>query len=59
MQPTDWIDGIAHLGPWIVALAAIVMWGFKGNAWRSHHDEDRRQTELLARIAAKLDAKQS
>ncbi|HEY2070953.1 MAG TPA: hypothetical protein VGG48_15465 [Rhizomicrobium sp.] len=53
MQPTDWINSIAHLGPWIVAVAAIIAWGFKSQGGR----EDRRQTDLLERIASKLDTK--
>lgn len=56
MQP-DWIGEFARLGPWIVAVVAILAWGFRSG--RSSHgerdDEARRQTALLERIAANVE----
>jgi hypothetical protein len=57
MQANDWIDGIGHLGPWIVAVVAIVTWGLKNSVFAGGRFETRRQTELLERIAAQLDKK--
>jgi hypothetical protein len=54
MQP-DWIADLARLGPWIVAIVAIVAWGFKGRCWSGNSSEARRQTDLLERIAANLE----
>ncbi len=51
MQPTDWINAATHLGPYIVAVVGVIAWGFKNRP----SAEERRQTELLARLVAKSD----
>ncbi len=50
----DWIGELARLGPWIVAVVAIIAWGLKGHG-SSRNREERRQNELLERIAASLE----
>ena len=53
MQPTDWINAATHLGPWIVAVVAIIAWGVRG--FPNAQTSTNRQTELLERISAQLD----
>ncbi len=54
MQTLDLLNALSKAGPWIVAVTAIVMWGLRG-MFAKDDDENRRQTELLERIAAQLD----
>jgi hypothetical protein len=54
MQASDWLNALSNAGPWIVAVTAIVMWGIRG-MFAKGDDENRRQTELLERIAAQRD----
>lgn len=54
MQTADWIKALTELGPYLVAVVAIVMWSLE-SIFGHETDDARRQTELLERIAAQVE----
>ncbi len=58
MNTNDWIKAVTEAGPFIVAVVAIVMWSLESIFGRKT-EEDRKQTELLERIAAQVEKSHS
>ena len=58
MTTADWIKALTNLGPYIVAVTALVMWSLE-SIFSRRADRELRQTELLERIAAQFDKSQS